>query len=398
MNSGFQKKWPAFWFYGIVATSVFLVIVTLFVSELQQTAGIIGRLTAFSLGGENNFSRWWSGALLLLGAIHAFDGYVLLRRRQSRGATGWLLISIILVILSVDEISSIHERANRILQFGPWLSLLPFAIILLTMLAYALTCLWSTEEHRPQVWLIALGFFFLGSVAFQEFLQHRIDWTGEIRRYRKVVEEGTELLGMIILLKASMTNTQGVFGDKGGGSFPTFESICLLRVPILSVGLVFAAVLAYISANLPDQQRGHPADWLAAMVFLFAALAAGRRFFAHGENIDWSGWSLATLCCLASAASVAIAPARVIELTSIGANARMCVLFVVSLLICGNWILTSTYPKWVYIPVGIVIGALALSLLRETSLLFVYGFPQYLALLVYYVNSTQNCQERSPFR
>ena len=129
MNSGFQKKWPAFWFYGIVATSVFLVIVTLFVFELQQTAGIIGRLTAFSLGGENNFSTWWSGALLLLGAIHAFDGYVLLRRRQSRGATGWLLISIILVILSADEISSIHERANRILQFGTWLSLLPFAII-----------------------------------------------------------------------------------------------------------------------------------------------------------------------------------------------------------------------------------------------------------------------------
>ncbi len=392
MNSIYQKNWAAFWLYGITAVSLLLLIVTFFSPELSGDTRIIQLLSSFSTLGENSFGAWWSGALLLIGAIHAFDGYVLLRQTQPRAASGWALISIILLILSADEIGSIHERADRILPLGTPLSRAPFAIILLAMLVYALNCLWSTKQQRTKVWPIVLAFLLFGSVAFQEFLEHRIDWTQEMDRYRGVIEEGTELLGMIILVKVSMTNTRGIFGQQGAGAFPTFQSICLLRVPMLAIGAASTPILAYLTANLPDQQRGHPADWLAAMFFLFAALAAGRRFFTHGEKIGWLGWGLTALCCFGSAASVAIHPARIIEFTLTDVNARMFVLFIISILVIAHWVLSSMYEKRIDIIVAsIVLGILALFSLTHVSLLFVYGLTSCLGLLIYYVNSTQNC-------
>ena len=395
MNSIYQKNWAAFWLYGITAVSLFVVIVTLFRPELNGDTRILQLLRSFIATRENNFGAWWSGVLLLIAAIHAFDGYALLRQTQPRAASGWVLIAIILLILSADEIGSIHERADRILPLGTSLSRAPFAIVLLAMLVYALNCLWSTKQQRTKVWPIVLAFLLFGSVAFQEYLEHRIDWTQEMDRYRAVIEEGTELLGMIILVKVSMTNTRGIFGQQGAGAFPTFQSICLLRLPMLAIGAVSTPILAYLTANLPDQQRGHPADWLAAMFFFFAALAASRRFFTHGENIGWLGWGLTALCCFGSAASVAIHPARVVELPLIDANTRMLVLFIMSLLICANWILSPAYKKRTYMLAAIVVTMLALFSLTQMSFLVVYGVTAYLGLLIYYVNSTQNCQLES---
>ncbi len=395
MNKLHDKNWSAFWFYGIVAISVLILIVTLFRFEVREATGIVRLLRSLSIVGENNIAAWWSGILLLIGGIHAFDGYVLLRQREPRAARAWASISIILVILSADEISSIHERVDWILHLGSWLSKLPFAIILLAMLAYALISLWSAEEQRSKVWPIFLGFFVLGTVPLQEFIEHNFDWTQETMRLRSVLEEGTELLGMIILLKVSMTNTQGLFGQKGAGASPTFECICLLRFPVLTVGLPLVVILAYLTANLPDQQRGHPADWFAATVFLFAGLAACRRFFADVENISSLEWCLAGLCFFASVSSVAIHPKYGIDFVFINTNLRMFVLFIVSLLICSIWVLSPRYARRHYMLAAIGMGALALFSLSQTHLLFVYGLTQLLALFVYYVNSMQNCQPRS---
>ena len=395
MNKLYDKNWSAFWFYGIVAISVLILIVTFFRFEVKEATGVIRLLRSLSLVGENNIAAWWSGVLLLIGGIHAFDGYVLLRQREPRAARAWASISIILVILSADEISSIHERADWILHLGSWLSKLPFAIILLAMLAYALISLWSAEEQRPKAWAVVLGFFLLGTVPLQEFIEHNLDWTRETMRLRSVLEEGTELLGMIILLKVSMTNTQGLFGQKGAGASPTFECICLLRFPVLTVGLPLVVILAYLTANLPDQQRGHPADWFAATVFLFAGLAACRRFFADVENISSLEWCLAGLCFFASVSSVAIHPKHGIDFAFINTNLRMFVLFIVSLLICSIWVLSARYARRHYMLAAIGMGVLALFSLSQTRLLFVYGLTQLLALFVYYVNSMQNCQPRS---
>ena len=53
------------------------------------------------LGGENNLGAWWSGMLLLIGAMHAFDGFGD-TDGQPAARRGWLGLSAILLGLSFD--------------------------------------------------------------------------------------------------------------------------------------------------------------------------------------------------------------------------------------------------------------------------------------------------------
>lgn len=393
MNGFRVEKWRVYSSYGIISISVFLLAITLFRYEIYQSGGIIKLLNTFNLAQENNFASWWSGILLLMGGIYAFDGYLLLRQRQPTAAKGWVLIAIILFILSADEISSIHERADQFLPFEGWLSLLPFAVILLGMLAYALISLWSMKNQRANVFLLTVGFLVLGSVALQEFLEFRIDWTHELRRFRTVIEEGTELLGIIILLKVSMTYAKGLSVKKNElPSVPTLELVCLLRVPLLITGLILVPLLAYISSTLSDQHRGHPADWFAAMIFLFAGLAVSRPFFKNGENIGWPGWVSTALCSLASASSVGIHPKSTMHFDSTIISFRMLVFFILSFGISATWIFTPSYSRRTYTPFVIIIAPLAIFSIFQTDLLFAYALPQFLGLFVYYVNSKQSCE------
>src|SRR3546814_15579677 len=89
-------------------------------------------LLLFDLRAEDNVAAWWSGILLLLNAFHAYDGYALWRERAPRMARSWASLSLLLVILSADEIGSIHERIGMIataVSVSQWLALLPFGLV-----------------------------------------------------------------------------------------------------------------------------------------------------------------------------------------------------------------------------------------------------------------------------
>ena len=388
MSGYFKGEWSAIWYWGILAICCALVVITLFQFEVSASTGVVQFLSRFVLTEENNFGAWWSGALLFVVAIHAFDGYMLHRLHQPNAARGWLLISIILIILSADEISSLHERANAYLHFGSLLSLLPFGIILLAMLVVALISLWSSKEHRAQVWTIALAFFFFGTVAIQEILEKVVDW-GQFVALRGTIEEGMELLGAMILLTVAMSNTRGIFARKSTVAFPTFELVRPIGLMGLAIGLVLASIVGFATAQLPDLSRGHPADWLSAMMFLLAGLAAASRFLKHGENIGVLKWAMTGLCLVASASFVAVIPEGTFNVASFDVSARVPLFLAVSVFACAIWASSSQNEGRVYVPATIAIAGLALFLLFQTSLLSLFVLPTYLGLLVYYVNSAQ---------
>lgn len=379
INNVINEKFPALWFSGALGVSVFLLIMTYY------RPGLIGRL--FTLAYENNIASWFSGILLLIISLHAFDGYIRLKQVHPGPARGWAIISLVLLSLSADEGSSIHERANLILGFGTWLSLLPFAIVLAGMMAYALFSLWSVKEERITLRYIILGFFFFGTVALQEFIEHSFEW-GSLYNLQVTIEEGTELLGMLILLNVCMKNSRGLFGPKNTKDFHVFESIYLLRIPILFVGLVCVPVFAYLSELLIDVKGGRPADWFAAAIFLFAALAASRNFFKFGQNICLSGWGLTALCILLSVSSVIYQPKYTIDFLSISIYSRMAVFIIVSVLICTIWILSNKYQSKTCIPPVIVMCGVILLSLFKMDLFFLYVMQMLVGLCVYYVHSS----------
>jgi hypothetical protein len=86
-------------------------------------------------------------------------------------------------------------------------SKIPLAIPALLILIFTLRGMWYLARHR-HFWLTVTAF---GSVAFQEYLEFTLEWPWWAQGLRVGIEEGTELLGVFLLLcvVASATARQG---------------------------------------------------------------------------------------------------------------------------------------------------------------------------------------------
>src|SRR5688572_8811894 len=250
------------WLYGIVAVCIFLLFCTL---GYPWPFGS-GALTAFNLRDESNLAATWSAMLLLVAAMHAFDGWALNRPPSGSVAISWLLLSAVLVALSLDETGSFHER------FPTWLSLLPIAIVFGGMFSYAIFVLFRSPEYRASSILIVVAVALFGSVALQEFIEQRFEWPGHLRSLRAVVEEGTELLAMVLLVLAAMPNTRGVLADDSESKAPAFDVVTRWRTPLVLAGILGAPAIAFVTASLDHSYAFHgvATDWLVAVFFLLA--------------------------------------------------------------------------------------------------------------------------------
>jgi hypothetical protein len=281
-------NWTRFWFASAVALSIFCLLVTFFNAELAATPAIPRIVGSFDLTGENSIGAWWSGMLLLLAAVHMTDG-VIQNRDTPRLAAGWFCVAGVLVLLSADEVGSVHER------LGTWGRMWPFALALAAGLGLGILALWTSGQRSAVLWIVAAFCLFV-SVAGQEYLEHNTRWWGDQKTLRATIEEGCELLAMLMLLRVGLRN-----------SSPPSAALSALREWKGTISLAVmaaAAPLAYYSAGFADA-RGYVSAWLGAACFLLAGLAIARRDLAAGRAFPGAASVLlALLCVLASVNAV----------------------------------------------------------------------------------------------
>jgi hypothetical protein len=385
------------WFHGILAVNILLLIVTLLRTELGAAGGWMASLRQLSLSGEHNLASWWSGSLLLLGALHAADGYFLHRMTQPQWARAWAILAFILLALSTDEVGSLHERADQFLHAGIWISLVPFALIALALVGIMLRTLWSVPGGRSAAWLVTLGFGCLAAVVPQEYLEHKLAWQGWAKAIRGMVEEGMELAGFMLLLAAAMPNSLGIFRRSGGtavpqalktGRLPAFDAMCSLRMWLSLGGIVLGLGLAAITSSLTDHGRGRPGDWPPAVLFALAALAANLDFLRRGvmgvRELMAGGLTL-----FASVTMVALLPRHTLELPFVNRPFSLRVTLVliaalgaVALLAVPGRVLRP--PTWTIVGALIaVLGVGAASIALSPIGLASHAIPALLAVIVF---------------
>lgn len=318
------------------AVAILFSAVLLFMTAIvASTPGLLPFERHWHLGWENNIAAWWSGALLAASALLVSDGYCRLRDRNINGARAWLVLAAIILFLSADEIGSLHERLGMLGEnsgIGPWALVLPLGAFLGLCFSYSAIHLWIAggEERRRLLWVI-LAFTLLASVAVQEYFEHQLSWEGTSARVlRLIVEEGTELTGMLILLRvgigAVMTRNE-----------PPFAFLAERIQGILVLSAISLPLLTWATVGLNDH-RGRPADWLSAALFLSAAALAVRHFMSAQQS---QGRLLIALFYIAaSAIAVAIEPLGATDLYSYSFEKRA-ILF--ALLFGGIATLVSVY-------------------------------------------------------
>jgi hypothetical protein len=303
-------KRRAVYLYAVGGVSVLLVLLSV-TSASTELVPLALRQTLrryFSLARENNLAVWWSGAVLAVAALHALDGRERLARAGDRNtAWAWAALALVLVALSLDEIGSLHERAELFVPLESWWALLPFAIVLLGLAGWSSVRLFMRHRPRSDVVLIAVSFACFASVALQEQLEHALDWPAWALPLRLGVEEGTELVGMTLLIIATSACSGSFFARRSeDASAPVFSAArALASAPFLAAAIVAVALFAVGTARLTDTNRGHPADWLAAMLFLLAAIAAWSSWL-EGKRATRREIAVGGVCLWTSAATVQI--------------------------------------------------------------------------------------------
>ncbi|MBT8488180.1 MAG: hypothetical protein KJO65_05040 [Gemmatimonadetes bacterium] len=330
-----SQRWLAAWYWSAVLVSVlFVLALPIEWYRPDVMPGLVGRM---QLTEENTLGAWWSGILLMMLAFHAYDARVAEAKSSSQVGRAWTILASIFLFLSADEVGSIHERLSLLgsaIGVGSWGLLIPLGGVLGALLFGALYIFWKAGgEHRRKVWPLTFGFLLLGSVAVQEVIEHAVDWgTGPAVWIRAVVEEGTELLGMVLLLAvvlrpAMMAASRAQPGERG--LFKVFHH----HPRLISLALLALIPVATIAAHMIEDNRGRVSSWLTILALVIAALQLLSPF-VNGEGDKRIRRLLgAALCIVGSMVPMWFPPTAVTAVAGFSISTPLCVTAIISLLV-----------------------------------------------------------------
>ncbi|HSM56620.1 MAG TPA: hypothetical protein VK879_10740, partial [Candidatus Sulfomarinibacteraceae bacterium] len=277
------------WWQWIVGIDVFFVVMTTLFPHAPNNPVKWHILQHFTLSGESNVAAWWSGFLLLLLSLFAFQ----LAYEGSRHKAAWFVFSLVMLGLSLDEVGSIHERVSAAAT-DTWGALLPYAIVLGILVAYVLLTLVRRPETRRAAVLIAVAFFLFGAVAGQEYLEHLVEWPQWTTGLRVGVEEGTELLAMLLIFVGLIHAAEQDSAIRQLRIIPDPARFPYLPFLLLG-GLLFHLGASLTVSSLSDfERRGNPAIWVPLVLFvLLFARAISSISSKEGSARQHSNWFLA---------------------------------------------------------------------------------------------------------
>ena len=195
-RSSLAKVRTTWWKIYVVISTLLVINTTLYVyvPEFPQKWRI---MRPFTLAAENNLAVWWSGISLFCAGLLAYELFSTSHRKLR---LAWFALSLLFLGLASDELGSFHER------IGSWGNL-AFGAIVVALLIFSLRQLFLSSETKKSAQFIAAGFLAFGLTAVQEEIEHSIDWPFWLQGVRVGIEEGTELVGIFLLL-------WGLFGQQ----------------------------------------------------------------------------------------------------------------------------------------------------------------------------------------
>lgn len=249
------RQWLALntWWQWIAAIDLFFLVWTVFLTYHPN----LPVFHYLNLGGELNGAAWWSSMLLLTAALLGCQRFI---STQDGSRMAWMILSAVLLVLSWDELGSLHERVG-------WSAYLPYGLMGATLLLFALGKLLLQPQTRWSALLIGLGFCLFGSVVLQEHLEFSINWPDSLLGIRAAVEEGSELLGMLCCLAGILHQRHPQRRDLSVMTllpmlpYKTLQTMLLGGLPLHILVSIWVPQLG----DLPD--RGNSALWYPVAVY-----------------------------------------------------------------------------------------------------------------------------------
>jgi hypothetical protein len=278
----FNYKILVDWRLLLWAVNIFLILLTGVFPYIHNDFLRWNIVNHFNLMGEMTFAAWWSGSLLLLCAVLAFQ----ISSWDNKSKHAWLILALIFSLLSFDEISSIHERALNI--NGGLQALIIAGLIGSVGYFYACWILWKNKHDKRGVIFLLIGLVVLGLAVPNEYLEHRINWPYYLEGPRAAFEEGAEFTGMFICL-IGITRYQPDKKYKGSLVELTLNSEKPIQLTtIFTGGFLIHILLSWIVVRyITIEFRGNPAVWYFMAVFFVLALSNGWKAVIERSYVSY---------------------------------------------------------------------------------------------------------------
>jgi hypothetical protein len=371
------------WLAILIVVSGIFVFVT-FISFPLAGQGVSSRLLFWiGLAGENSVGAWWSGMLLLLAAFLAFDGFSN-EHKAPLERRGWLALSGVLLILSFDEIGSLHEYlTNKSLAHIGVL-----ALFLIVLNGYALIALYRGGARPRTMVLLLAAFALLGTVPIQEYIQHSREWPDPLLYgVRAAIEEGAEIAALLILVAATRDNAYRLVEQPARAPFTAAASY---RRPMLLGAAILLPVLVAATFLLP--YPAGPADWLASSLYFACALLVVRQLAERARPVGPRTLWLLAWFLVASVGSNAVHYTWDPEIFGTPISVRG--LFLAFVLLTAVPVMRAAGRRPSPVLFGAALVTLVASRWSESQLLW-WALPPLIAVWIYAIESKAAAAEQS---
>lgn len=270
---------------------------------------VIPRLIALlNLAKENNAATWYASMFMLIVALAAFFCFLVdfqrLKKTQDQILNlGWLVLVMIFMILSFDEMGSFHEMIGETAMFksmgssnraGWYVFYGLIAVVGFFMVGFSFL---KFKSNKKAFIFVAIGVILFISNPFQEKYE-MYSWRSSIdpdswRRpiFFMLMEEGTEIFASFCFLKAFILYALNPEGKNKQSLLNTDFSIRFIfkksYLYVLSAFIIFSGLLMVIVRINEWQMAGDngiPHNWFPSAMGLFAALMGGYLYFSSRDK------------------------------------------------------------------------------------------------------------------
>ena len=255
--------------------------------ELSPSAQWLTRyvLVQGHLATENVVAAWYSSMLLLTVACLSLVAWAV-GRREGRLNAGWLIFAAIFVVLSLDEIGSLHERIGMLpLADGRavgWTYILAIPIGAVAAFLTAFAWFHLRRVHVTMMLMVAGVLMFVMDPVLERIEMAMIHgagavqgtWQRSLHDTLLVVEEGgLELFGILCFLGAVMAYVARRSSGTVEWSIGSRTTLLISRAcsVLLACGPFVAGALV---ARLPSGDTGIAENWFPATAWMLVAFAA----------------------------------------------------------------------------------------------------------------------------
>ena len=195
------------------------------IAEITGHPSLMGLIPLFHMSHESNFPTYFSSIFLLLISLIVLVIYISHRRKGLNDSKYWIALSVIFLLVSMDEFMSVHELFTMPLreafQFDHWFYfawVIPGIIFCAVLLLFFLKFFFSLPGRYKRLFF-ASAFLLIGGAIGMEILDGLFISYNESSTFvygiLSTLEETMEFLG-IILFAYSFIDYLNTDTEKGG--------------------------------------------------------------------------------------------------------------------------------------------------------------------------------------